>query len=155
MRGTRLGSGGEWCQHRFIPAHAGNTYFLKIGDTRWTVHPRSCGEHWLRFESSHFLTGSSPLMRGTHKLLSTRLPIIRFIPAHAGNTPERTSAYYPRPVHPRSCGEHIVKCPTSRRSFGSSPLMRGTQLWSQSIHHYRRFIPAHAGNTTSPISHAL
>ena len=69
------------------------------------VHPRVCGEHTaLRIAIFH-----------------------RFIPAHAGNTPNRSNR--------------------SRSVTGSSPRMRGTPMRTVDHEYALRFIPAHAGNT--------
>ena len=113
---------------RFIPAHAGNT--LRNTTTRLlqSVHPRACGEH------SH----------------SNRIAmaIKRFIPAHAGNTRNRHRRQLVESVHPRACGEHCLCGDNDRSSGGSSPRMRGTPRIADLDRDRRRFIPAHAGNTT-------
>jgi len=50
---------------RFIPAGAGNTYKrAKNGDAS-AVYPRWRGEHLLKIRLSQFLSGLSPLARGT------------------------------------------------------------------------------------------
>ena len=51
-------------------------------------------------------------------------------------------------VHPRSRGEYIFDAGFGTFDLGSSPLTRGIRIpyWRQ--RHTRRFIPAHAGNTT-------
>ena len=74
----------------------------------------------------------------------------RFIPAHAGSTPDvfgstRIVSVHPRAcgehygppelfaidriatVHPRACGEHLRKHGKGVRGFGSSPRMRGAR----------------------------
>ena len=72
---------------------------------------------------------------------------VRFIPTHAGNTPQKPIARPATAVHPHTRGEHFSSY--ARRLFrrGSSPHTRGTrssQSLSQSL---SRFIPTHAGNT--------
>ena len=127
MRGTRHDVQAITDDHRFIPAHAGNT----------PAHATQSG-HW---------GGSSPRMRGT--LLGARYVGVhrRFIPAHAGNTgltvmpPRHTYGSSPRmrgtpptrscdpalsTVHPRACGEHVLGRLMVAPYAGSSPRMRGT-----------------------------
>ncbi|SOD99423.1 hypothetical protein SAMN05421508_1094 [Caenispirillum bisanense] len=114
--------------------------------------------------------GSSPLERGTlHGVVHVR-PMVRFIPARAGNTRPGGWQATQCPLHPRSRGEHGVvdNQPTSKH--GSSPLVRGTRPCAaasrrpSTVHprscgeHFvnnlmqqgaTRFIPARAGNTSS------
>ena len=52
---------------------------------RVTVHPRVCGEHILPTTESKSSYGSSPRVRGTFVAPGLPQPIIRFIPACAGN----------------------------------------------------------------------
>ena len=128
MRGThRLGIDDRGYE-RFIPAHAGNTRTSSSGLTLMTVHPRACGEHSSTVNALGLPSGSSPRMRGTRTL--------------ADSGAQGTS------VHPRACGEHFLPFSTSEESTGSSPRMRGTQRWRMRGGGGRRFIPAHAGNTT-------
>ena len=56
--------------HRFIPAHAGNTWSALSGRTCNPVHPRTCGEYFHGRPSGQPARGSSPHMRGIHLLLS-------------------------------------------------------------------------------------
>ena len=75
---------------------------------------------------------------------------MRFIPARAGNTSSGPAARCPRPVHPRSRGEHTSPACAHSRRHGSSPLARGTRYRAAPCHLSTRFIPARAGNTTGP-----
>ena len=72
---------------------------------------------------------------------------VRFIPARAGNTVDRTLQLELESVHPRAGGEHSVSGPEAASSTGSSPRGRGTRLDPTPIRPSRRFIPARAGNT--------
>ena len=76
------------------------------------------------------------------------MAIKRFIPAHAGNTRNRHRRQLVESVHPRACGEHCLCGDNDRSSGGSSPRMRGTPRIADLDRDRRRFIPAHAGNTT-------
>src|SRR5690606_35832159 len=65
LRGTRWQLLPEPAARRFIPAPAGNTHSLP---SRWgtrTVHPRTCGEHYLATRAFQNRGGSSPHLRGT------------------------------------------------------------------------------------------
>ena len=126
-RGTQVPRDRARIDPRFIPARAGNTRGQERASFRSPVHPRSRGEHAHRKMMDSLFSGSSPLARGTH-LEDLRDGLLdRFIPARAGNTGSHCSMRAPRPVHPRSRGEHVGK----RRHLIA----------------HRRFIPARAGNT--------
>ena len=106
MRGTHFPLRRASLDCRFIPAHAGNTCSLAMSRSRDTVHPRACGEHERHLYQVRFGAGSSPRMRGTHRLGRRHHRWHRFIPAHAGNTRLPHIAHASQPVHPRACGEH-------------------------------------------------
>ena len=114
-------------EHRFIPACAGNSR----SSCRWPpctpVHPRVCGELRNAVALTQDSTGSSPRVRGTLQLVAQAAFNDRFIPACAGNSRRQPSAWLPRSVHPRVCGE------LSTKRAVRAP-------------HYR-FIPACAGNS--------
>ncbi len=91
--------------------------------------------------------GSSPRVRGTHRLGVEPFVNRRFIPACAGNTLGSLLDWPGIPVHPRVCGEHVrVKCRTPP-TVGSSPRVRGTPRVPGLPRPHGRFIPACAGNT--------
>ena len=107
-------------------------------------------------------------MRGTRLRYRVRQPMVRFIPACAGNTLTGSKPFVMISVHPRVCGEHTRGKFGDATTVGSSPRVRGTRR-SQRPHrqpgpvHPRvcgehafarpalriqtRFIPACAGNT--------
>ena len=91
--------------------------------------------------------GSSPLARGTARQGACGHAVLRFIPAGAGNRPERCQLFAAYPVHPRWRGEQARMASWAFFADGSSPLARGTEI----IHVFgmlgRRFIPAGAGNS--------
>ena len=128
MRGTRLNRDRAEKLDRFIPAHAGNTVRRPVSAERGPVHPRACGEHVSLGTPGRIKHGSSPRMRGTRSRKSPRC-----------------CAWA---VHPRACGEHLLLYHDSFRGCGSSPRMRGTRRLRSADKQHRRFIPAHAGNTT-------
>ena len=70
-----------------------------------TVHPRVCGERLLRHSHGGSSFGSSPRVRGTLKTIHDVLKHYRFIPACAGNAPNKAAIFLQLAVHPRVCGE--------------------------------------------------
>ena len=113
-----------------------------------SVHPRIRGEHinTVRVVLSSF--GSSPHTRGTRVLVEHAANLCRFIPAYAGNTAGRRSAFLVFPVHPRIRGEHLQRASTLFSDAGSSPHTRGTHKIAYLYTLLLRFIPACAGNTS-------
>ena len=90
--------------------------------------------------------GSSPLVRGTVTVFMISDSCERFIPARAGN---RIIALLLLPtfsVHPRSCGEQFYDGGMVQPGVGSSPLVRGTEIFGKEKIEKERFIPARAGN---------
>ena len=146
-RGTPTGVAVRRLRDRFIPARAGNTSRGARPDTRPAVHPRSRGEHGRVPITSGSHVGSSPLARGTPCPPTLQTPILRFIPARAGNTPAAVRLELPIPVHPRSRGEHALVMKLAPWVGGSSPLARGTRARGAVATTRDRFIPARAGNT--------
>ena len=146
-RGTQSSQLWFMLPRRLIPARAGNTC-LPFPIRRYpAAHPRSRGEHSMMFRCSLAGNGSSPLARGTlfadvHKVIAARL-----IPARAGNTIGFSLSHGVTSAHPRSRGEHTKSPSTTSYRRGSSPLARGTRLYSGFHRLARRLIPAHAGNT--------
>ena len=113
MRGTRDLLDSHLRDLRFIPAYAGNTERRSAIAPHRPVHPRVCGEHPVPALSERDMVGSSPRMRGTRFDDSVGAINLRFIPAYAGNTPERAArALFPS-VHPRVCGEHVSAIKTT------------------------------------------
>ena len=113
------------------------------------VHPRTCGEHQRAMRLSSAVTGSSPHLRGTPNGSCRAVVRRRFIPAPAGNTSRSHRTLSRRPVHPRTCGEHILAQINTLPQTGPSPHLRGTHPRPDQHPAADRFIPAHTGNTSS------
>ena len=146
MRGTVAIWDRDLGQIRFIPAHAGNR---RTATSTWSsraVHPRACGEQVVNGIKARLDAGSSPRMRGTARDAIRSRSGFRFIPAHAGNRRDPPCRSFPRPVHPRACGEQASPGRSCRGPIGSSPRMRGTGAAGIAGIDQMRFIPAHAGN---------
>ena len=126
MRGTPTILLSQRPLRRFIPAHAGNTSGRQSASPEAPVHPRACGEHSCRSLQDTGGVGSSPRMRGTPAWFQPRAVLLRFIPAHAGNTEASPTRQRDGSVHPRACGEHRGSSSVEPTLYGSSPRMRGT-----------------------------
>ena len=105
------------------------------------------GEHCDATRLCIGLDGSSPRGRGTPTTARDYKSQPRFIPAWAGNTPQRRRRSSVATVHPRVGGEHIFEAMDVGRGIGSSPRGRGTPTRSSASPIPDRFIPAWAGNT--------
>ncbi len=78
-----------------------------------------------------------------------------FIPARAGNTSQMFMFSFGPAVYPRSRGEHRVNWKSPPAPAGLSPLARGTLYRDNLRQDQSRFIPARAGNTSSPSARPL
>ncbi len=108
LRGTQWECIARHLMLRFIPAPAGNTAIARSVMCLSSVHPRACGEHCVATGFRVTIGGSSPRLRGTRGRCRYQGRLRRFIPAPAGNTIQVRSTIYPRAVHPRACGEHVL-----------------------------------------------
>ena len=151
-RGTHHGRRPRVLADRFIPAGAGNTAPQPRSRPRSAVHPRWRGEHLMTHQRPLDAGGSSPLARGTPTADDAHDAEGRFIPAGAGNTNSDPSRLIDPPVHPRWRGEHDLAHADVALIDGSSPLARGTLVRRRAARGHLRFIPAGAGNTTTPAS---
>ena len=130
-----------------IPACAGNSC---LGVAMWLSmrdHPRVCGEQPTTAETHRSTEGSSPRVRGTGTAAREPGSAVGIIPACAGNSAAWNEAILSGRDHPRVCGEQLS--PTSRTELkeGSSPRVRGTDGWGDSLNVVTGIIPACAGNS--------
>ena len=95
------------------------------------------------------LNGSSPRMRGKRGDGSSSRRAGRIIPAHAGQTWFKAGDAINSPDHPRACGANKNDARSSLPLAGSSPRMRGKQVYPAQPDGSQRIIPAHAGQTSS------
>ena len=153
MRGTQWLRMSRLLRFRIIPAHAGNTSEAGKRGAARRDHPRTCGEHLKNMIFGLRRAGSSPHMRGTRVSCDTCAGAIGIIPAHAGNTHPSSVSLTGNRDHPRTCGEHRIRCCIFPFSSGSSPHMRGTPQAEGQLALQRGIIPAHAGNTRNPPRH--
>ena len=151
-RGIRKQAWQNRCQTGIIPALAGNTNSCGGSIMRWTDHPRSRGEYYVKTLFGRVRYGSSPLSRGIRTGPAPRSPPAGIIPALAGNTPSHRPANPSSPDHPRSRGEYEDWCRGEDHHNGSSPLSRGIRLIGPSNQIHIRIIPALAGNTYNTLA---
>ena len=147
-RGTPKCAPDNRCAARFIPACAGNAWYIAKQRKEAAVHPRMRGERSLAATMPAPIFGSSPHARGTlfHHRTQCRQP--RFIPACAGNAAIRPLVPTTPPVHPRMRGERVSPYTRPAIFTGSSPHARGTHATSAYARVWVRFIPACAGNAS-------
>ena len=132
---------------RFIPACAGNRAAPPPPNPKRPVHPRVCGEQAMTFPFPPPWCGSSPRVRGTVLSAVSIGASHRFIPACAGNRQSDARKAFVSAVHPRVCGEQLCSGLFFSSRPGSSPRVRGTDLWRLVVCLVARFIPACAGNS--------
>ena len=147
VRGTRRSAHHPLPGERFIPACAGNSRCARGWPSRWSVHPRVCGELWNSTGFCRSPVGSSPRVRGTQEGAAVAAGERRFIPACAGNSSATSATSAPFTVHPRVCGELIRPRVPNHQQRGSSPRVRGTRHQGLVPRPRVRFIPACAGNS--------
>ena len=92
-------------------------------------------------------TGSTPLARGTLRLILAKNHVHRFNPACAGNSRQRRSCSSVGTVQPRLRGELLPLFTSKSKSRGSTPLARGTPGFYVADFEVFRFNPACAGNS--------
>ena len=151
-RGTVERAQGLFVHTRFIPAHAGNRVSESNRVPLEPVHPRARGEQLATYVSIATANGSSPRTRGTGRRAVALCRVVRFIPAHAGNSGTALAVRCWAPVHPRARGEQGLPLRFKASTIGSSPRTRGTGSRIALRHLAGRFIPAHAGNRPLGVS---
>ena len=87
-----------------IPAPAGEPP-TETGPASCTwVYPRACGGTRLIARLDQLPSGLSPRLRGNHLIQHAAQPLVRSIPAPAGEPPDPTRGSATRKVYPRACG---------------------------------------------------
>ena len=130
-----------------IPADAGLTFIDYIQYMKNWDHPRGCGAHSINDSLNLCLKGSSPRMRGSHRLTRQSAWAEGIIPADAGLT--EIALKWPQILwdHPRGCGAHTSLLYVAHEFQGSSPRMRGSLKRSRITSRLSGIIPADAGLT--------
>ena len=112
--------------NRFIPTPVGNIAPLPARTADITVHPHTCGEHHTSSSLRKRYAGSSPHLWGTCRTDQGRTSQPWFIPTPVGNMSVDHPTRGPIPVHPHTCGEHLLGTILMVRPGGSSPHLWGT-----------------------------
>ena len=128
-------------------AHAGTTNTTLPALSSFGDHPRSCGNHPIRWGASKHCGGSPPLMREPRYYLLFSVFLLRITPAHAGTTSAVRSDRSDIQDHPRSCGNHELRLQALRNNSGSPPLMREPRIKVAGLKKQFRITPALAGTT--------
>ena len=111
------------------------------------AHPRRCGDHPTLFRCRARSVGSSPQVRGPLIPPIAVLTLQRLIPAGAGTTSALCNPQIQRRAHPRRCGDHGGCFYCYRGAGGSSPQVRGPQVYAPGHRRPDGLIPAGAGTT--------
>ena len=101
-------------------------------------HPRMCGEHSEGDIAFHALEGSSPHVRGAHRVAIGHARTGGIIPACAGSTNLSAGSHCRKRDHPRMCGEHQGDDMTTGKTRGSSPHVRGAHFENSIIPRKRK-----------------
>ena len=136
---------GRGC--RLIPASAGRTKPDDSSSSPNRAHPRECGADQ-RGDGLHVVAqGSSPRVRGGRRGCAPSVRSRGLIPASAGRTRCRIRVVERRWAHPRECGADRCSPLPPLIMDGSSPRVRGGQVFAIASANNGRLIPASAGRT--------
>ncbi len=147
MRGTAGGDLRRRFSERIIPGRAGNSGQIDQPGSRYSDHPRACGEQQPGDKHARRQGGSSPGVRGTGSFYGQLTPGQRIIPGRAGNRKTDYAMSHGRLDHPRACGEQLLSKSQMKLRSGSSPGVRGTDRARRPSRQGRRIIPGRAGNS--------
>ena len=132
---------------RIIPAGAGLTSCCPAAYLCMRDHPRGCGAHTNRRQSTDKRRGSSPRVRGSRAVAAWIGTNVGIIPAGAGLTAACPSPDGVQRDHPRGCGAHLLPFVFCVSKLGSSPRVRGSRISRDGCHDCPGIIPAGAGLT--------
>ena len=138
-RGPRRPSTG------IIPAGAGKSLPIRHPPRCDRDHPRGCGEKsWPSLMATR-TQGSSPRVRGKGDFGRGQVIGIGIIPAGAGKRRFRAGSGHRNWDHPRGCGEKRYHLASFFDSMGSSPRVRGKDVFGDAGGNGGGIIPAGAG----------
>ena len=115
-------------------------------------HPRRCGENCIGLDTSNFVIGSPPQVRGKHNIQSENSICAGITPAGAGKTERQSKRPRPPEDHPRRCGENALITGIADDAPGSPPQVRGKHPALSRRTFPTRITPAGAGKTSSPVT---
>ena len=119
------------------------------------AHPRVCGENRGVMTAPNQGGGSSPRVRGKPNRRYHAATVGRLIPACAGKTRVPRSSWLIARAHPRVCGENFFNALFAASRPGSSPRVRGKQLFVLANRVGPGLIPACAGKTGKCLMYLL
>ena len=128
-----------------IPACAGEAPTRWTGTTRPAVHPRVCGGSVWILGILTYALGPSPRVRGKRCPAPPSKWARRSIPACAGEASSADRKGTGGTVHPRVCGGSTRSVPSTIRTLGPSPRVRGKPVHHPEDAPSDRSIPACAG----------
>ena len=131
VRGSQVGRQRFDLRTGIIPAGAGLTRQSGLQLRTRRDHPRGCGAHDFFIDATRDITGSSPRVRGSQRLVKAGHILDGIIPAGAGLTPSSPRARRNARDHPRGCGAHSASSPCISFLPGSSPRVRGSQNYGR------------------------
>ena len=151
VRGNLVDLGGCAGRNRSIPACAGEPACMGTSLYVSRVYPRVCGgtKQWWVLDQCY--SGLSPRVRGNRSMARVNTPLLRSIPACAGEPQSPLSPSSCESVYPRVCGG--TNCAHSRISpmTGLSPRVRGNPVCGYPAGSRNRSIPACAGEPSKVI----
>ena len=147
MRGKVLSGISYFSGAGITPAYAGKSCRMWLRSSDRGDHPRICGEKKLAEFNDENGEGSPPHMRGKGNLYCFVTDRDGITPAYAGKSSPVLSIMPGTWDHPRICGEKPMMCPSSARSSGSPPHMRGKALLLEWGRGAAGITPAYAGKS--------
>ena len=144
-RGNLVVSGKSKAKARSIPAHAGEPTGAGRERACRAVYPRPRGGTRVKSHTLALMEGLSPPTRGNRIIPRAEFPVIRSIPAHAGEPTGGYSNGERAMVYPRPRGGTLSSRTAMRDSNGLSPPTRGNRMMRFSLTATSGSIPAHAG----------
>jgi len=144
--GTYINNERHTLWQRFIPTCVGNMSGEITSLKIIAVHPHVCGEHLINCARANCVSGSSPRVWGTSRMIYSWIIPYRFIPTCVGNISTLQVGKCLWPVHPHVCGEHVRELGLWTAPNGSSPRVWGTSIHWAPGRADGRFIPTCVGN---------
>ena len=148
MRGKLEPDDGRIHRLGSIPACAGEA---ACSLNQWPpapVYPRVCGGSAVAHRRRRSLIGLSPRVRGKPIARQALRPPPGSIPACAGEAHAKRHPFRPGAVYPRVCGGSALSGYAAHSAGGLSPRVRGKRLPFPYRRHWRRSIPACAGEAS-------
>ena len=128
-----------------IPAWAGEPIFRRRSFASSWVYPRVGGGTANTSIGLQNTDGLSPRGRGNRRLIPEQVPLVRSIPAWAGEPPRSPPCPRLTTVYPRVGGGTELMVEAEHTALGLSPRGRGNLLWGCRTPNLIRSIPAWAG----------